>query len=206
MRDKEATFDILSVVVSSNLAEGVEKWRRGGTIAGLSLLYMAGHGGSSTTNAFGTNGLTQVPFIPARTIKINSLTFSQTAAGAAGSVARVGIYNADQPTLFPTTLLFDSGSIATDAANGLKTTVISPSIQLLQGTLYYFCYVCGVASPTIAGIVPTIGMFGAQNGSLQGHIECMSSAFAFAALPTLAPATTPSFLTSYPAIACTLEA
>ena len=70
-----------------------------------------------------------------------STTFTSIAAfvnsaGGAGSVARLGIYNADSKGM-PTTLLLDAGTVAT-TSTGLKAITIS---QTLSAGKYYLALV-----------------------------------------------------------------
>jgi hypothetical protein len=73
----------------------------------------------------GTNILYYMPIYVDAPLTVTGLVWEQTAVSAAGKTARTGLYAADvnyQPTGAP---LVDSGTIATDGANGVKESTVS---------------------------------------------------------------------------------
>jgi len=161
-----------------------------------------GAAGADITQSSGspaTDRLQYVPFWSRCGGILSEIAFFLVANGTAGSVARCGLYNADQKTLLPTTLVVDGGQQATDAGgpNVLKTTTLNPLITLLPNTLYYTAFVCGTASPSVAtygsGWHP-LGRSGTTSNSIFG---LQRTSFTYAALPVVAPAAT-ALMTSTP--------
>ena len=78
-------------------------------------------------------------------ITIDRLAIYVSTAGAAGSVARMGLY-ADDGALHPGQLIYGSGEIDT-TATGQKTAVPPSPIVIAKATPFWTCFLCGVASP-----------------------------------------------------------
>lgn len=162
--------------------------------------------GSITTLAVTVDKLVAVPFYGSRLGAIDGMAFEVTTPGAAGSVARIGIYRATSlKNVYPGELVWDSGSIATDAGTVKATTGLA--IRTYPRNLYWFCYVSGVADPTVRAIsstaVPLYDIWGfpATLGAGPGR-PGLFIAFPFAALPAQFPAgATPSTSQTFPVIA-----
>lgn len=158
--------------------------------AGSEAWYPAADNNGLTTFVASVNFLRSVPFVVRRTGSIDRVGFSLFANGAAGSLSRIGIYAAAAAAPFnPTALLFDSGSIATDAGAPLFVkAVIAPSLKVTFGQLLWPTLLCGVNPPTInsnTAAAPHPYYFGYSGGpARQGAIF---EAFAFAALPAVYP-------------------
>jgi hypothetical protein len=73
-----------------------------------------------------------------------------TVSGGVGSLYRIGVYDADQSSLFPTTRLFDSGDQDGTVIGSPVTVTPAVPVQLRAGRLYYVTYAAGVGAPTIA--------------------------------------------------------
>jgi len=82
------------------------------------------------------NALRVLPFIPPLSITADRICCNCTTLYAGGKI-RLGIY-ADNGSLYPGTLLIDSGDITCDAA-GFKDITIS--LAMTGGTLYWIGYV-----------------------------------------------------------------
>lgn len=157
--------------------------------AGESALYLSSIFAGNTAlpaATLGINTLEVLPFFCTKTGVINQLGFNVTVLGGAGSVARVGLYDADSNSLYPTTLLADGGPIATDAGLGFKSSAIA--VPVLSGKLYYLAYLCGISAPTVSGLgidlFPSLGLAAAMASFQTGRF----AVFAFGALPTPFPA------------------
>ena len=82
----------------------------------------------SPSHGYGTltmvaNRLYARPLVVVRDITIDRLAIEVTSAGAAGTKARLGIYNVGT-NLYPGTLILDAGEVAVDAT-GIKAATIS---------------------------------------------------------------------------------
>jgi hypothetical protein len=93
------------------------------------------------------NRLQFLPFFVSVKTTIDKIAFVVISGGGAGSVARCGLYNADQTTLKPTTLIVDGGEQSTGQA-GIKFTAVSQI--LLPGVLYFGAYFAGTSAPAIS--------------------------------------------------------
>jgi len=87
---------------------------------------------------------TQIMCFP-EDITIDQLAISIYTAAAAGGVARMGLY-ADDGTLHPGQLIYDSGEIDT-TTTGPKTATPPSPIVIAKGTPFWTCFLCGVAAP-----------------------------------------------------------
>lgn len=117
--------------------------------------YLAQDGAIIQSVAESINFIRLSPFLCKRTGTIGTISFNQIAAGGAGSKTRIGIYDCDQTTLNPVGAapLFDSGDIATDAANGNKAA--SPGLAVKAGQVIWMAHTCGTAAPTIESVATT---------------------------------------------------
>ena len=80
-------------------------------------------------------------------ITIDRLAIYISEAAAAGGVARMGLY-ADDGTLHPGQLIYDSGEINT-TTTGPKTAAPPSPIVIAKGTPFWTCFLCGVAAPKL---------------------------------------------------------
>lgn len=119
-----------------------------------------------------------------RSIWVDTLYVEATAV-VAGAVGRVGIYrNTNDGTIYPSSLVVDSGEVA------LATAVVRSvgvDVRLSPG-LYWLASVCGVAAPTLRiinqlGLAPLCGLSAAFVHQFGRRI-----AFPYAALPAAFPA------------------
>jgi hypothetical protein len=126
--------------------------------------------------------------IPRRTL-IDALVFDQNAAGAAGSVVRVGLYrNRGEGDHYPTTLLTPDLIVATDGANGPKLAAVS---LLLDAGLYWWAYCGGVAAVSLrtvpaAQLLPIFGF--PTTASWAASPAYFTTAYPYAPLPDPFPA------------------
>ena len=106
--------------------------------------YRAGNStGSSTIYVPNINRMhSQIMCFPEE-ITIDRLAIYVSVAGAAGSVVRMGLY-ADDGTLHPGQLIYDSGEIDT-TTTGPKTAAPPSPIVIARGTPFWTCLLCGVA-------------------------------------------------------------
>jgi len=77
-------------------------------------------------------------------ITIDRLAIYISEAAAAGGVARMGLY-ADDGTLHPGQLIYDSGEIST-TTTGPKTAAPPSPIVIAKGTPFWTCLLCGGAT------------------------------------------------------------
>lgn len=157
------------------------------------------------TVAAGVNLLHTVPLHSQGGV-IYSVSFEVTTGGAAGSVARVGIFaNTDEPNMFyPERLLFDSQSIST-TGTGVKTSVCNTMVP--PGLSCWIAYIAGTAAPTIRtiAVAATYGECYAQS-NLSTNYTYISTSFTYGDLPIRYPiATTHGSNSVFPAIAIDWE-
>ena len=136
--------------------------------------------GATSSVAATANRLYLMKFHPEKARTLTGIGIKVTTAGAAGTLARLGIYEMSEDGL-PTTLLLDAGTVATDST-GYKEITIS---QAVSQRPYYLAVVFD-GTPTITQTNITIGVLGADlntSGTSQaiGHIF---RSFTFATLPT----------------------
>lgn len=125
--------------------------------------------GQITSSPTGTVGLTvgrfvTAPLISPRGLTIDRISFNVTTAGAAGSVARAGIYQATSETdPWPSARIVDGGEIIT-TSTGVKTATVSVSLE--PDILYWAVVLAGVAAPTISSIADgsVMNLFGSPPG------------------------------------------
>lgn len=183
----------------------LEKFRIKG--ATLDRRYVAGRvvgNATGNTASLAVNTMFFVPFINGSAATADRLGFEVQTAGAAGSVARVGIYSAKTDgTFVADTLLVDGGQY--DATiTGIKDTTISQA--LAAETLYWFSYLCGSAAPTIRVVVAAecYALLGTTGANIFQAGTGYSVAQTYGALPATAPAFAGSSNSSLPLIAVRL--
>ena len=150
--------------------------------------YRAGNTtGASSNYTFNINHMyTQVMCFP-EDITIDQLAIYISTAAAAGGVARMGLY-ADDGTLHPGQLIYDSGEINT-TTTGPKTAAPPSPIVIAKGTPFWTCLLCGVAAPKLvssnSACLSTLGTNNVGGGwSFNGfYVER-----AYGALPATHPA------------------
>jgi len=125
---------------------------------------------------------------------VSELAFNVNTVGGAGSVARCGLYNADQDLLIPTTLVVDGGQFATDSGTGIKNTT-GLSLVLAPATLYYFAWICGTAAPVMVTLSSGAHFFG-RNANFNAQFGLIKTGFGYAALPLNAPNPVTGYLSS----------
>lgn len=118
--------------------------------------------------------------------RLDRLSFNVSAL-AAGSSARVGIYRStSRRNIYPSSLVVDSGAIAT-TSNGYKTAAVN--VPLKPG-LYWSVYFAGVLAPTVSVIPNTAtNIANAIAGWDDTPVarNCLRVALAFGALPAAFP-------------------
>lgn len=115
--------------------------------------------GALASLALGLDVIRYTPFRMAVSGTLNQLAVAQSAAAGAGGVMRFAIYSSTNSV--PDALLFDSGSIAMDGANGFKT--VAAGITLVAGTTYWAATVFGVSGCSVHGCP-----VGTSNGAAVG--------------------------------------
>ena len=128
-------------------------------------------------------------YIPRKTT-INAVGFRQGGAGAAATDFRLGIYADNGNTPVGGALLFDSGEVAADGANGPKEKAISPAIEALPGyvwaalltedTLFDFIRSGAnslILSTEFQGVFYTLGAFGALTDPCPSITETTAAPF-----------------------------
>jgi hypothetical protein len=141
---------------------------------------------------------TYCPFVLAQTTTIDKLAFAVTSSVLNGK-SRVGLYNCDQTTLKPTTLIVDAGEVETASGNGVRGVAVSA--VLTAGVVYCSAYVAGTASAGVIAqtqptsiVQPALGYW--VSGSSLGVRVGWKVDAAYAALA--ADVSASSFLTSQP--------
>ena len=101
--------------------------------------YEVGFSTSSTYTTVnpGSDAEATLFYVPNR-IAITAIVAEQTTAGAAGSLARFGLYK-DDGFSNPGALVVDAGTVATDGANGAKSLAVSVT---LDPGLYWTVIAC----------------------------------------------------------------
>jgi hypothetical protein len=157
--------------------------------------------GSNTTLAMAANRLYLVAMFFIKPTTVDRIGVRVLTAGAAGSVIRLGIYNADD-NMFPSTLLLDAGTLVGTSAAIVDITIS----QALNAGVYWF----GAAAqgspatePTITGrtgnVAPVFSDAGSHNPSQtsQGGLFVNSIS---GALPSTLSSVVPSANASRPAV------
>lgn len=165
MRDAQGVFDSLRVVRDHNIAEAQERFRRTKGQIGFDCFYMSTLPVYSTSTGAPTlNEIRCLPFFSGRGGVVDRIAFDCTVVGGAGSKLRLGIYDADQDSLYPTALLADSGEIDGTVATGVRAFPINVTMQ--PSRLYWLCGIHGTTSATVritgGSPVPIFGYGGAS--------------------------------------------
>ena len=142
---------------------------------------------TATTVATVVNYLYAFPFYYENPRTIDRLAFYVSTAGVAGSVGRVGIYEATSPdNLYPDSLIIDGGEMACDST-GAKTATVSQALEPKK--LYWFVFTFGVGTPTLRActIYSVADFLGFANTLATAHNTGIRVATAYAALPATFP-------------------
>jgi hypothetical protein len=111
-----------------------------------------------TTTSPAANTLWALPFILAKTTKIDTISFRLTTVGV-GNNSRCGIYR-DNGNCYPGALIFDTGSIDCSASAALKNTTITAGLQVFPPGLYWGAWETSAANIQIVGISGNGGLMG----------------------------------------------
>lgn len=122
----------------------ISSYRQAGT-SPLEIWYVAnaGNGTAMTTGAPGAGVLRALPFVaPARGGTLDRIAFNVTTPVAGN--ARLGLYtNGSDSVIYPNSLVFDSGDIATGTGGAIAA---SCSVNLTPGALYWVVHIGNVAA------------------------------------------------------------
>ena len=149
--------------------------------------YRAGNTAGYSTRASNLNRMySQIMCFPEE-ITIDRLAIYVSVAGAAGSVVRMGLY-ADDGTLHPGQLIYDSGEINT-TTTGPKTAAPPSPIVIAKGTPFWTCFLCGVAAPTLkCSNTSCLSALGTDNIAGGWSLNGFYANQAYGALPATHPA------------------
>lgn len=100
---------------------------------------------AATTQALTADRLYCIPLVVCRDFSIDRIAIQVTTAGAAGTKARLGIYE-NGTNLHPGDLLVDLGTVDVDST-GVKVITISPTQALTKGV--YWLAVISDGTPTL---------------------------------------------------------
>ena len=150
--------------------------------------YRAGNtAGVSTSYTLNINHMYTQIICFGEDITIDQLAIYISTAAAAGGVARMGLY-ADDGTLHPGQLIYDSGEIDT-TTTGPKTAAPPSPIAIAKGTPFWACFLCGVAAPKLKSsditCRPALGTDNVGGGWLSNGFYADK---AYGALPATHPA------------------
>ena len=109
--------------------------------------YRAGNSTGYSTRASNINRMYSQFMCFGEDITIDQLAIYVSAAGATGSVVRMGLY-ADNGALHPGQLLYGSGEIGT-TTTGLKTAAPPSPVVIAKATPFWTCFLCGTAAPIL---------------------------------------------------------
>lgn len=182
--DSTKTDGIKWAAASGGATGGYEQFRIKGSgqnrryIAGQNLAVSAASGSSVAINT-----LWFVPFVNIVACSVDKLAFKVNTGGAAGSVARCGLYSAKTDgTLQPNALLADGGEFATTGTGVMEATIGSP-VAFAADTVYWAAYVAGTAAPSVAVVanagLPLLG----RDAASWADATMMSAPFTYGALP-----------------------
>ena len=120
-------------------------------------------------------------------IAIDRLAIYVYTAATTGGVARMGLY-ADDGTLHPGQLIYDSGEIDT-TTTGLKTAAPPSPIVIAKGTPFWTCFLCGAAAPKLkSSNANCLSALGAGNTIGSWSFNGVYANRAYGALPATHPA------------------
>lgn len=198
MKDQFGVFDQLSALQSDLGENPITRFRRSGrqNPAGP-ICYVADLAASITTAGPAINSLRCSYIYIAQTVLVQALLCEVTVVGAAGSAVRMGIYNNDPVTLLPTTLVADSGQIATDVGVGVKSGLLNGPVTLVGGSLYWLSMLIGTSAPTIRlfGTPNTPTLLGVSTTNMSSKNIGYIQAQAFGPLPNPFPLAGIAYLT-----------
>jgi hypothetical protein len=149
-------------------------------LSGASSNYLGsfGHLRSSNMNA-SANVLYLTPFINFRPRMISTLGIGVTSAAAFNM--RIGLFNADQETGLPTTLIVDAGIVSSGSSIGDKF-ITGLSANVSSG-LDYFGIVFDAAGQ-VAGSLSYAGLLGNITSGVWQNINRRTTPFTYGALPS----------------------
>ena len=151
--------------------------------------YRAGNSTGYSTRASNLNRMYSQVMCFSEEITIDRLAIYVSTAGAAGSVARMGLY-ADDGALYPGQLIYGSGEINT-TATGQKTAVPPSPIVIAKATPFWTCFLCGTAAPTLkCSNITCRPALGTDNIGGGGSSNGFYANKAYGALPATHPAGT----------------
>lgn len=139
---------------------GIEFFQRSDTTTFEShaALGCANNAAALSTVAIAKDIIIAVPFVATDPYTKDILEFEVTTASGANGKGRVGIYLATDAlngTPYPGARVFQGDEFAVTSAT-VKST--SMNMTLTQGQLYFACYICGTAAPTVRAI-PSTNMY-----------------------------------------------
>lgn len=133
--------------------------------------------GTTTTSALTASRLYLTPFRVPKARSADRLSFNVTAAGAGGTVARAGIWNADADG-FPTTVAYDPGATIAVNTTGIKEH--SGAIALAAGIKWLGLVSSGTPTVTAfnTSMIPFIagGPTAASGGAIVVGIDAVNAA------------------------------
>ena len=166
------------------------------TVAGTG--FSVRYAGSNVANS--NNTMWYPIFVPSfRTFDAIAINCSTSADAASGSLVRLGLYNVDPATSYPTSLIVDAGTVSIEST-GLKEATFS-SITLSAGWYYtmFSCYATGATRPAFHGAATAVRQIGSAAMLTNGdhfftHVSTGNAAGSIdprVAAPDPAPVTNP---------------
>ena len=131
----------------------------------------------STDWGISANTLYASPLYLARNITIDRIAINVSAAGAAGTKGRLGVYKTGT-NLYPGALVIDGGEVAVDAI-----AVVAAIIDQALTEGLYFCVLVSNGTPTIKTLYSTWAAMGVLAADLFSTNGAWKVAFPYAALP-----------------------
>lgn len=147
-----------------------------------------------------------VPFV-ANSYTIEGITFEVTTVSGANGKGRVGLYSSSKTSdgaFYPYALVKDCGEMNVAVGTGAKSAT-GLALSLEEGQLYFLCYLCGTAAPTIrtiavGGAVPSLGLPVTLGAASQIGYSVASTYSSTNGLPTRYPSGATARTTAIPAI------
>jgi len=151
--------------------------------------------GTSTTSSSAANRLYLTPMYLPAPRNVDRIGINVTLAGAAGSVARLGVYNSDPTTGLPSTVLVDGGTVAISATGAAQVTVSAT----LHGLVWLAC-TSGAATLVAFSTSQSPNIMGASSLASLGAVISVGkdNVDPTVALPNLTGATLTYGITSTP--------
>ena len=125
---------------------------------------------ASATLAMVADTLYLTPFFVARAMTIDRLAIQVTTAGAAGKIARLGIYK-NSTNIYPGDLVIDAGTVAVDAIAVVAATIN----QVLTKGLYFMAAVSD-GTPEVRRWVPSFSPMGTFSTFFENIVEVYTKA------------------------------